>query len=143
MANMLDPKLEAYATPTQWKCCLAIEEHGSGGKASQATGYSKSFINRCLQEVKKKAARQGYDPDHDLTHPVPDGLMLKGVSTLYNKDGDLTAQWVKSEADKQRQEELIRESIDAMMVDLPKLPPVPLNDQSYNADLCHFSVLFV
>ena len=49
-------------------------------------------------EAKKEASR-GWAPDHDWTHPVPDGHRVKGNSTLYDADGELAKQWVKSERD--------------------------------------------
>jgi len=70
-------------------------------------------------------ARQGYAPDHDMTRTVPDGFHVKGVSTLYNGNGEVSAQWVKSDLDKARQEELFREALVAMGEKLPRVKPIP------------------
>lgn len=69
-------------------------------------------------------ARQGYAPAHDMTHTVPDGYFVKGVSTLYTGNGEVAAQWVKSSADQLRQEQIIREGLAAMAETLPRLKPV-------------------
>jgi hypothetical protein len=69
------------------------------------------------------AALQGYAPEHDMTHTVPDGFTVKGVSTLYDADGNVSAQWVKSQADAERRLEMLREACEAMASDLPKLKP--------------------
>lgn len=75
---------------------------------------------RSLATHKARFARQGWSPEHDLTHQVPDGFHLKGASTLY-KDGKPVLQWVKSNIDHERQAELIREACEAMAEDLPQV----------------------
>ena len=65
---------------------------------------------RNIERRRAKLARQGWSPEHDLRHQVPDGFHLKGASTLY-KEGKPVLQWVKSSIDHERQTELIREGI--------------------------------
>lgn len=86
-------------------------------KAAQQTGLARSTIQARL----KKLALRGHSPAHDMTHTVPDGYLVKGVSTLYKPDGSIAAQWVKSAADNDRREELMRESLRAMSDDLPQV----------------------
>lgn len=71
------------------------------------------------------AVRRGLSPEHDLTHIVPDGYRLKGASTLYGADGEAKLQWVKSQADEQRQQEIFRQAVAAMVDYLPRYDPVP------------------
>lgn len=75
---------------------------------------------RNIERRRAKLARQGWSPEHDLRHQVPDGFHLKGASTLY-KDGKQVLQWVKSSIDHERQAELIREACEAMAEDLPQV----------------------
>lgn len=91
---------------------------GSINKTAALVGMARSS----LQERFKRMALKGYSPEHDMTHTVPDGYKVKGVSTLYREDGTVAAQWVKSSADAERQLAMMREAIDAMASDLPKLP---------------------
>lgn len=65
---------------------------------------------------------QGNSPEHDLTHPVPDGYLMKGASTLYREDGTVAAQWIKSTVDDVRREAMMREAFQAMAAKLPRLP---------------------
>ena len=46
-----------------------------------------------------------------MTHTVPQGFGVKGVSTLYGADGAVRAQWVKSKADEQ---DKLTQLVDAM-----------------------------
>lgn len=97
----------------------AIQAHGSQRKAAEALGINRRTIERRAAAL----ARKGHSPAHDMTRTVPDGFMVKGVSTLYAKDGQIAAQWVKSTQDAERQREIMREACEAMVADLPKLPP--------------------
>jgi len=87
-----------------------------------ATARALGLNVRTLQRKMPRLARQGWSPDHDMTRTVPDGFRVKGVSTYYNKEGNPTGQWVKSQIDDERQAELLREAVAAMVEDLPKLP---------------------
>lgn len=109
----------------------AIHEHGSQRKAAIALGVNRRTVERRAAQL----ARKGYSPAHDMTHTVPDGFMVKGVSTLYAKDGRISAQWVKSTQDQERQRELMREACAAMVADLPKVGATKPKLGTYRADL--------
>lgn len=120
---IVDTKLKEFATEVQGRYLEAVNEHGTYGKAAKAIGASKSAMSDAIARLKKSAALQGYSPDHDMTRTVPDGFMVKGVSTYYNKDGKPSGQWVKSSVDQERVKEMMREAFDAMAQDLPRLKP--------------------
>jgi len=54
---------------------------------------------------------------------VEDGYNVKGRSTYYSPDGTIKGEWVKTTRDQERQEEMIREALQAMTDKLPKLKP--------------------
>jgi len=54
--------------------------------------------------------------------------MVRGVSSYYNKEGELSGQWVKSRADDQAREQIIREAFAAMADQLPRLEPIAAPD---------------
>lgn len=97
----------------------AMREHGSARGAAKALGLHHSGVSRRV----KRLAIKGYSPAHDMTHPVPDGFNVRGVSTLYRQDGTVAAQWVKSSADAERREAMLREALAAMATDLPRVSP--------------------
>src|SRR3546814_14413503 len=88
-------------------------------------GFHNATVSRCIKALQDKAASQGYSPDHDMTHVVPDGFRVKGVSSFYNRHGELTGQWVKSTTDHERREDLLRAAVDAMTGEVQQLPPIP------------------
>jgi len=117
----------------------ALATHGNQAKAALAMGLPRPTFQNRIETAKRYGlvpgvdpsthettdARQGYAPDHDMTRTVPDGFHVKGVSTLYNGNGEISAQWVKSDIDKARQEELFREALAAMSEKLPRLKSIP------------------
>lgn len=87
--------------------------------AAEHFGLNKRTIERRI----KRLALKGYAPKHDMTRTVPDGFKVKGVSSLYNKDGQLSAQWVKSTADDERRLEMLQEACVALSEELPQVDP--------------------
>ena len=118
-----DENLRRFATDSQWEKLEAYWLCGSDRRAAEKLGTSYSSVKRARDAVNLRAARHGYSPDNDLTHPVPDGFSLKGTSTLYNRDGEISAQWVKTKEDTERQLEMMREGIEAMASELPRVKP--------------------
>lgn len=128
----IDPKLIEFATARQVEYIQAIEQHGGIRAAARALGAAKSSIQDSMVRLKKAAALKGYSPDHDMTRTVPDGFVVKGISTYYNKDGNPTGQWVKSAVDAERQRELLREAIIGFVQDVGPIsaPAQPLDFQT-------------
>jgi hypothetical protein len=86
-------------------------------------GLQKSNVGRALKDIYNAAARQGYAPTYDMTRPVPDGFSVRGVSTYYDEDGKPRGQWVKSQADKEKQAELYKAFIGGLCEDIKPIKP--------------------
>lgn len=127
-------QLKKYATDRQWTYLQAIDEHGSIRKAAKALGIGHQTIVRGRQAVLRRAAKAGYSPEHDMKHTVPDGFLVKGVSTYYDEEGNPKAQWVKSSIDHESREALIREAVEALAEDIPKAKPTKARGV-FNSDL--------
>jgi hypothetical protein len=123
MKYLIDPSLKSYASERQAEYIDAVNKHGSQRKAAKALGVDQRNVERALKSVRGSAAARGYSPDHDYTRPVPDTHVAKGVSTYYDADGKVRAQWVKSSLDDSRLQEARQAAIEAMAEDLPRLPP--------------------
>ena len=135
---MIDPALLQWATPSQAKL---IEALNSGRKTTRQVanefGISRGTLSNALRRVRQKAARHGYSPEHDLTHPVPDGFKLHGASILYDRNGKPTMTWVKSRIDEERQAQLLEARYAAMAAELPRVEPVSLSEGKTLANLCN------
>ena len=88
--------IEFAKTERQREVLRAVEQHGSQRKAAKALGMAQSTLHHHLDAVRKNAALRGHSPAHDMTHTVPEGFGVKGVSTMYGPEGEIRAQWVKS-----------------------------------------------
>lgn len=122
---MIDQKLTEWATEREKQFISALNEHGSERKAAKALGVGKSTLHDAIDRLKARAAKKGYSPAHSMTRPVPDGFMVKGVSTYYDEDGKPRGQWVKSAVDQVRMGEIMRDTFKAMADDLPRERPIP------------------
>lgn len=111
---MFDEQFLKYASPRQIEIIEAVNTTGGIRAAARSLGVDHACVIRALQRVKRKAAKQGYAPDHDMTRTTPDGYMVKGVSSYYNREGELTGQWVKTSTDQQRMQELLAGFLDGL-----------------------------
>lgn len=131
-ALQVDVGLYDYCTPRQREILEAIDTHGSAKAASLALGMHKAAASDVYMAVRRKAAKQGYAPEFDMSHPVPDGFIAKGISTYYNSEGKPTAQWVKASLDQERQkeffEQFIRDLAEPIKGLSPLIPPPALDD---------------
>ncbi|HOX89915.1 MAG TPA: hypothetical protein PLN55_09915 [Burkholderiaceae bacterium] len=128
----VDEGLFPYATAKQREKLEAINAHKSERAAARALGVNFTAVRNALAAVKRKAALQGYSPEHDMTRTVPEPFVTKGVSTYYNKDGKPTGQWVKSQLAQEQYNEMVKAAIGEFVADVPHLPvaPAPLDFQS-------------
>jgi hypothetical protein len=95
------------ATPEE---VLALyEELGSNKKTADHFGISSRHCRRLRREAEANEA--------------PDGYQIKGRSTLYDADGEVKIEWVKTTQDAERQKELFREGLEAMKDEVPRRPP--------------------
>lgn len=65
-----------------------------------------------------------------------DGYKVKGVSTYVGADGEVKAQWVKTDEDKERQLEIFRETVAGFKSQIPKAKPAKA-PKSSNDDLMY------
>jgi hypothetical protein len=138
---MIDEKLMQYGTEREREYYLAVVKHGSNRKAADALKCARRSVDKGIQNIKAKAARQGYAPEHDMTRQVPDGFHLRGTSTLYDADGNQKIQWVKTNIDQQRQQELMREFIAGMCEEIPQTPAIEHSGKVCNSDLLNCYVI--
>ena len=125
-------QLRPYATVRQLEILDAIEEHGSNRAAARALGVNESAVRASLAALHRKVAMNEVKP------PMITGAAGPGVtssSTLYGADGAPKLQWVKTEASKGHQLELIKEVAAAMADEVPRAAPVAAPKQVAD-DLC-------
>lgn len=119
---------------------VSLRQKGlSAREVGEQIGVAERNVMGMCKRLRDKAAKQGYSPEHDMIHTVPDGYNVKGTSTLY-KDGAPVIQWVKSDADRQRQLELMREAIDALNEEIKPESKIA-KPKVKKSDLCNMYVI--
>ena len=114
-----------FCSEGQRKAIEAVMKYGGVTKASRAINLNERTIRKYRESAERKAALAGVAPKNDLNYPVPAGQYVKGTSTLINKaTGESMLQWVKTDVNKEAQEELMREVIESLKEDLPRYKPV-------------------
>jgi len=116
-------RLKEWATPRQCEIIDAIISHGTQKKAADALGIRKQTIQSALKGLKKRAARHGWSPDHDMVYPAPETHVVKGVSTLYGPTGMVKQQWVKTDLKKEQLTEALHQVAADLCETLPKYEP--------------------
>jgi len=89
----------------------AYEQYGSQRAAAEALGVNQSTVCRKL----RMNGESSY-------HPPAEGFYVKGVSTLYNANGEVSAQWVKTSIE---QEDRAKAIIAALKLELADIEPAP------------------
>lgn len=109
MSDLSD--LLQWASVSQGELIRAVMRTGSRAEAAKELGITRDQIRSKLKDVRRKAARSGYSPAHDMTRTVPEGYHVKGVSTYYGEDGKPRGQWVKSQADQEHKLLMLAEAV--------------------------------
>jgi hypothetical protein len=118
-------KLLPFAiSDVQRRTLQGVAETGTLRGAADKLGMARSAVFQTVQRVRRYAAVRGFSPAHDYTRPVPEGFVAKGVSTYYDKDGEVRGQWVKSSLSAERAREVIEEAIRALSEDIPRTAPI-------------------
>jgi hypothetical protein len=123
-------------TDRQREIIQAVHECGSNTQASKKINIARQTIDEHVKKIKARAATLGFSPEHDMTRPVPDAFVVRGVSTYYDKDGNPSGQWVKSRLDDNKFQELLKSAVEGFKDDLPRVslinPPPLGNDNLLN-----------
>lgn len=122
----IDEALKEWATDRQRAYIDSVNEIGLMNSARKFN-VSDGTIRNTIKKLKKRAAAQGYSPEHDLKHKIPEPYVARGHSTYYDQDGKPTQQWVKTRLDDQKWFEILRETAAALAEDLPRLKPTLLD----------------
>lgn len=132
---MIDKKLYDFATLRQAEYLDAINSHGTLDKAALSLDINTRTLTRGMLALRNKAAIQGYAPEHDMTKVVAEPFGCRGTSTLYNKDGNIVSQWVKTQRNAEHIAEAMREMVNALKEEVPQLKPSKSRPTDVNADL--------
>ena len=109
-----------WATPAERQAVELLKIHGTHAAVARELGVTKQAIDARIANLKKRAARSGWSPEHDMEHPAPAGFHVKGVSTLYVTDeltgeARISQQWVKTKSDGEHRLEMLAAAIETLV----------------------------
>lgn len=124
--------LKICETDEQRDIVRACAKHGIN-PAAKLLNLNRRSIQRRLEKLRNRLAKQGVSPEHDMTHEVPRPFVVSGISTLYNAEGKVSAQWVKSKLSEEESFQAMREAIDDLVSEYrgiakPIKPPPQSNE---------------
>lgn len=109
----VDAELFNYVeTESERKALEAIVKHGECQKADEACGMSRSWSSSKLNQVKRRAARKGYAPNHFADGVAPGYLM--GKVTIQRGPDGIERVWERQSPDEQKRLEAFEETIRSM-----------------------------
>lgn len=103
--------MASYGTPIERASAEALLRCGSVAAAALSLQLTPEQLRAHLSELQRRAATRGFAPGYDCDKVAPPGFGVKGVSTLYDGDGNVRGQWVKTKKD---EEDRIQRLLDAM-----------------------------
>lgn len=130
--SAVDPNIKQWATDKQAEKIDAVNRHGSYHAAARAMGLDVETVRQGVIGAQKRAAMAGYSPDHEMTKSVPEPFIVKGISTLYDKDGQVSQQWVKTTVDESQLKAMLEEMVRAFAESVK--PTKPAKPPKHNAD---------
>lgn len=99
------------------------------GRNAHETARTLDWDRGKVRKRLKRAIERGFLLP-DVGAEVPDGYRIKGTSSLYKTDEDgrttKVLDWVKTDVDKQRQDELSHIAVENLVKDIPARKPIQL-----------------
>lgn len=102
---------------------------------AQVGGAAAQFRRKFDGDGERAVALAGWSPKHDMTHTVPTGFHVKGVSTYYGADGKPQGQWVKSSADREAEMAALVEALKHIADPFKGTSETPPTPKNADADL--------
>lgn len=99
-----------------------VSEYGSVTEAARIIGMKRASLQHRVNRA-REAVRAG-TLDADLATRVPLGQRIKGVSTLYNEEGAVKAQWVKTTVDEDQVQKAFETAIRDLCETIPAAPMI-------------------
>jgi len=117
-------ELETFCKTERQREVLAevINCNGNMAEASRNLKGNRNLANQTIRSIQKHAAKQGFAPEHDMNHTVPESHFVKGVSTLYDQSGNVKMQWVKSNKEAESIAETLQIVADELSESIKPLP---------------------
>jgi len=94
-------------------------------EAAKHFNREKTHIYRSLRAIKKRMALVGDGGHYVSEKTLPQGFNIKGTSTLYDEDGNIKIQWVKTDREATDKLQMLQEAVNEIVFEVDgKAKPV-------------------
>ena len=123
---------EEYATDRQREVITAWIETGSQSKAAAQLGIAPQQINKKRSAILKKMRLAGANKAELAAGIAKPPFLMKGTSTLVNRDGEAVLTWYKTRVDEQQRLDKFRQAFLEAIEDMPQAQPSAAPDLDYS-----------
>jgi hypothetical protein len=134
-STVIENYLPYARTLRQQDIIRAYAEHGTPTKAGKALGIATRSVFSTLDTLAGCYAQHSAGAHSKNPNKIPEPYALRGVSTMYNKNGEVALQWVKTAVDREKLTIILTEMVDALKEDVPKAKPVKRAKRQVSTDL--------
>lgn len=100
----------------------------------QLGNITRSNVCAMQRRIIALLRKHGFDPARDITHTQ--AHPVSGVSTLYDDQGQIKMQWVKTKAEQEAQEDRLRAFVDELTANIkPAKPKAPAKGKKHDPEL--------
>jgi len=132
-----DPGLTQYAwNENQANIYATYGRVGSNiNEVARVLGMDTGAISKTIRSIEKRAAQNGWTPESNLARHVPEGYHVKGKSILLDGDGEIKQQWLKTDMDRERQQEAFKTFIEELSREVKPAKPQKLTGKKRDPSL--------
>lgn len=122
--KQLEALLEYAQTDVQRNAIQAvIEADGDQAKAAKKLGRHVRKVYEAIRRVQGYATNKHDNPELGMDIPLPEGWTTPN-GTMHIKDGKVIQSWPRIKQDAMRQDQIMRETIEALKEEIPQEKPV-------------------
>lgn len=106
-------RLKRYCTTKDQLTRLTnVYQLGSQRKAAKHEGVNKNAVAQTIKTLERRASEAGDSPEADALGHAPEGYLVAGKSTMYDENGNIKLQWVKTKHQMQQNHEKLLEALE-------------------------------
>lgn len=132
--NDYEDLLKHCNTERQKEIFLHLATHLNKKKTQKELLINKDNLNRMIRLVKKIRSSREINSPNSAKTILPLGFSAKGLSNYYNKDGELSGQWIKMGRDAEEQVDAVEQAVESIIARLEGKAKTSLPIQANEAD---------
>ena len=100
--------------------------------AAKNLKIDNSFLNKKIKHLRDVASVKTIHHQFAASEAADNGFSVKGTSKLYDAEGKVKVQWVKTDRDKEVQAQALKDFVEGLCADLKIATPVPVTPHKHH-----------